>query len=249
MDTFPRTTLLLGDYGSGKHSIVKYIGEKFGCEIEDISHNLSLEYIETINQRVEPMIYLIDAKELNVRNENVILKFLEEPLKNAFIVVLSENRYSIIPTVLNRCQVWELATYGCDFLRTFIDDGSTNSSTLLKVANTPGKVIEYQLCPLDDMLSLAHKIFTNIGRANFANALTLSRFLAFKNEKDKYEFNLFVDVLLLVCKELYLKKQVSVEAYILTNRLNNNKYIFNIDKKSLFEHYLVELKILLTGGN
>ena len=36
IDTFPRTLLLLGEYGSGKHTIVKYISNKFNLNIEDI---------------------------------------------------------------------------------------------------------------------------------------------------------------------------------------------------------------------
>ena len=249
IDSFPRTLMLLGEYGSGRHSIVKYIGDKFNLEIEDISNNLTLEYIDTINQRVSPMIYIIDSKDLTVKNENVILKFLEEPLKNALVVVLSESRYSIIPTILNRCQVWELAKYEQNYLRFFIKDITIDASTLLEVADTPGKVIEYQTYPVEEMMKLAYKIFHNIQRANFANILTLSRFIAFKNEKDKFDFKLFLDILLLVSRRLCLQNfEHCNQIYQLTNEVNNNKYIFNIDKKSLFEHYLVELKMIV-GGN
>ena len=249
LDTFPRTLLLLGEYGSGKHTLVNYIGDRFKCEIEDISKNLSLEYIEVINQRVTPMIYLIDSKELTVKNENVILKFLEEPLKNAFIVVLSDSKYSIIPTILNRCHIWELDTYEHNYLRSFVNDSSTNVDTLLKVANTPGKVIEYQSYPISDMIALAQKIFVNIGRANISNTLTLSKSLAFKNEKDKFDVNLFFDILLLISREMCEDKSVlSIDRYLLTDKLNNNKYIFNVDKKALFENYLIELKFLTIGG-
>lgn len=249
IDTFPRTLMLLGDYGSGKHTLITYISNKFELEVEDISHNLTLEYLNKISQRVSPMIYVIDSKDLTIKNENVILKFLEEPLKNALIIVLSESRYNIIPTILNRCQVWEMATYEQDYLRSFITDLSIDVTTLLRVANTPGKVIEYQSYPINDMIELAYKIFNNIARANVSNVLTLSRHLAFKNEKDKFDFNLFLDALLIVSRDLCGQNFPTCYAiYSLTSKLNNNKYIFNIDKKSLFEHYLIELK-LLVGGN
>lgn len=245
IDNFPRTLLLLGEYGSGKHLITEYIGNKFNLEIEDISDTLTLETIDNIVHRTFPKIYVIDSKKLTIKNENVILKFLEEPLKNSFIVVLCEHKSNIIPTVWNRCQVWELSTYERDFLNTFVKN---QNDYLLRVANTPGKVLEYQYFPLKDMFDLAYKIFNNIKNANFANILTISRFIAFKNEKDKFDFNLFLDILLIVCKEMYWNRQVPDEVYWLTNDLNNNKYIFNIDKKSLFEHYLIELKLQATGG-
>lgn len=242
LDNFPRTLLLLGEYGSGKHLIVNYIADKFELEIEDISDNLTLETIDNITHRTSPKIYVINSKKLTIKNENVILKFLEEPLKNSFVVVLCEHKSSIIPTVWNRCQVWELSTYEQDFLTTFTQD---KNDYLLRVANTPGKVLEYQHYPLKEMFDLANKIFNSIQKANFANVLTISRFIAFKNEKDKFDFNLFLDILLEVCKEMYWNTKVTSGVYWLTNKLNNNKHIFNIDKKSLFEHYLIELKTMV----
>lgn len=248
-ETIPRTLLLLGDYGSGKHTLVNYISDKFKFPVEDISENLTLEYIDNITQRVSPMIYVIESNKLTVKNENVILKFLEEPLKNSFIIVLSENKYNIIPTVLNRCQVWELETYSRDLLKSFISNSTVNPEILLQISNTPGKVIEYQSYPIKDMMELGYKIFDNIGRANVANVLTLSRFLGFKNEKDKFDVDLFFDILLLVSKELcYTNPNFSTRIYELTNELNYNKYIFNIDKKALFENYLIRLKLLTESG-
>lgn len=242
MDNFPRTLLLLGEYGSGKHLIVNYVADRFNLEIEDISDTLTLEKIDNITQQVSPKIYVINSSKLTVKNENVILKFLEEPLKNAYIIVLCEHKSNIIPTVWNRCQVWKLDVYERDFLSTF---ATQNNEQLIKVANTPGKVIEYQHYPLKEMFDLAYKIFNSIKRANFANVLTISRFIAFKNEKDKYDFNLFLDILLIVSRELFLTSVISSDIYQLTNKLNNDKYIFNIDKKALFEHYLIELKLLV----
>lgn len=248
MDTFPRTLLLLGEYGSGKHLLTSYIANKLSLEIEDISDSLTLETIDNITHSTFPKIYVIDSAKLTVKNENVILKFLEEPLKNAFIIVLCEHKSSIIPTVLNRCQVWELVSYEKPFLETFVTNEAVDKSILLKVATTPGKVMEYQLYPLSEMVELAHKIFKSIKNANFANVLTISRFIAFKNEKDKFDFNLFVDILHIVCKELYMENTIGFPIYLLTNKLSNNKHIFNIDRKSLFENYLMELKILSCGG-
>ena len=247
IDTLPRTLLLLGEFGCGKHTIVEHIGNTFNLEIEDISDILTIETIDNISMRVEPKIYLIDNSKLTIRNENVILKFLEEPLKNAFIILIAESKYSIIPTVWNRCQVWEFEGYSKEYLETFIDENNKDKDIILRVANTPGKVKLYQTYPVSDMMALADKIFKNMSNANFANALTLSRFIAFKNEKDKYDFKLFLDVLLEASIQCCRDKMVKCfEAYKLTSKLNTDKYIFNIDKKALFEHYLIELKLLYT---
>ena len=247
LDNFPRTLMLIGARGSGKHTLVSHLSNHFNLEIEDISDALNLETITNITQRVSPKIYVIDSSKLTIKNENVILKFLEEPLKNSYIVVLAESKRSIIPTVLNRCQLWELNIYEKDFLKTFITSNDIEEETLLNIADTPGKIIEYQHYPIKEMFALAEKIFNNITNANFANVLSLSRFIAFKNEKDKFDFNLFVDILQLVSTSVYRRgiKQ-GYEIYKLTNELSNSKYIFNIDKKSLFDNYLISLKMIMS---
>ena len=250
LDTLPRTLLLLGEYGCGKRTLVKYICDKFTLHSEDISDKLTLEYIEEINQRVHPTLYTIDCSKLTVKNENVILKFLEEPLKNSFIILMAENRYSIIQTVLNRCQVWEFEGYPQEYLDSLIASyGFTDKELIAEVANTPGKIEEYKTYPLVDMVALATKVFNSMQVANFANVLTIGRFIAFKNEKDKYDFNLFSSILLAVSKRLVVSGvSNSYGVYELTSKLNNDKYIFNVDKKSLFEKYLIELKLLLDRG-
>lgn len=248
MDTIPRTILLLGERGCGKHTLIEYIGNKFSLEIEDISDDISVEVIDKITMRGSPKIYLIDVAKLTTKNENVILKFLEEPLKNAYIILIAESKRAVINTVLNRCQIWEFSPYPEEYLRELIPLGTISSDCLIRVANTPGKIIEYQSYPLSDMFALANKIFSSISSANFANAMTISKYIAFKKEKDKYDFDLFLTILLLVSKDNCVAGTKNCfEIYELTSELNNSKYIFNVDKKALFDTYLIKLKLLVGG--
>jgi DNA polymerase-3 subunit delta' len=191
--------------------------------------------------------YIIDCSKLTVKNENVILKFLEEPLKNSFIILKAESRYSIIPTVLNRCQVWEFESYPQEYLDSLISTyGFGDKNIVTEVANTPGKINEYKDHPISEMIALANKVFNSMPVANFANALTIGRFIAFKNEKDKYDFNLFLSILLVISKRLVMNGHPrGYEVYDLTRKLNNNKYLFSADKKSLFDNYIIELKLLV----
>ena len=45
IDTLPRTLMLLGEFGCGKHTLVKHISEKFNIMIEDISGYLFKSYL------------------------------------------------------------------------------------------------------------------------------------------------------------------------------------------------------------
>lgn len=242
LSTFPRTVMLEGKEGSGRHTLCDYIGDRYGLQVEDISDSLTYEKIEEINLRVQPYLYIIDCTKLTVKNENAILKFLEEPLKNAFIVLLTENRYSQIATIRNRCYLMCMAKYSRDQLETFITDRE-NTSVILTICETPGDVIKMQSHPIKDMLDLCIKIFDKIGVASFANTLTLSNNIAYKNEKDKYDFKIFFKALLYIanCRAVH-NEQNCVMEYLLTSDYYNRSLVRHVDKRYLFESYLIQLK-------
>ena len=83
LDSFPRSLMLVGARGGGKHLICDYISNKFRLTSIDLTDSLELETIEEIYNRVEPYLYIIRINEITVKEENVILKFLEEPLKTS----------------------------------------------------------------------------------------------------------------------------------------------------------------------
>ena len=116
LDNFPNSLILLGEKGSGKHTICDLISDKLNLQIIDISEKLTQEMIDEIYTRVEPYIYIISDEKLTIKNQNSILKFLEEPLKNSYIILLVENRNKLLPTILNRCQIWELEKYSINEL-------------------------------------------------------------------------------------------------------------------------------------
>ena len=108
LDNFPRTLMLEGPKGSGKHIIADIIRQKLNLPLYNITKNISLDTITEICLKVEPSIYLIEGNILTEKTENVILKFLEEPLKNSFIILLVDDKASLLETVINRCQVWKM---------------------------------------------------------------------------------------------------------------------------------------------
>lgn len=245
--TFPRTIMLEGPSGSGRHMLTQYISERFSLQIEDISESLTYEKIEEINFRVEPFLYIIDANKLTVKNENTILKFLEEPLKNSFIIVISENRYSMIPTIRNRCNILSLAKYSKEQLQGFITN-KEEENIILTICKTPGDIIKMQTYPIKDMLDLCIKIYDKINIASFANTLTLSNNIAFKDEQNKYDFSIFFRAMLYIAKIRVINNEPnSIAEYNLTSEYQNRSYVRNVDKKMLFENFLIALKKLRCG--
>lgn len=55
------------------------------------------------------IIYIIDGAEfLNAASANTLLKFLEEPEENIIGILVSDNKYQIINTLISRCQILSL---------------------------------------------------------------------------------------------------------------------------------------------
>ncbi len=60
-------------------------------------------------------IYIIkNAEKLNPSAANTILKFLEEPEDNIIAILLTNNRYKIMETILSRCQILSFSNFSID---------------------------------------------------------------------------------------------------------------------------------------
>lgn len=243
LSTLPQTILLEGPYGSGRRSICKYIASLYQIELEDISDNLNYEYLEEITFRVTPQLYVIDSSKLTVKNENAILKFLEEPLKNSLIILICENKYSLLDTVRNRCYCMTLEKYSREQLSQFLPPWE-DANLILELSQTPGDVKNFQNISVQDLLHLCHKIFDKIAYATVPNTLSLANNLAFKNEKDKYEVSIFTRALLMCAYDRMITNASSfaLQDYLLTSEYSNRLSVKSIDKKYLFENYLLKLK-------
>ena len=120
IDSFPKSTLLIGKLGSGKHLLSSYIAQHLNLPLLDITEQLSNELITDIYLQIEPKIYLLDMSKLSVMQSNSILKLVEEPLKNSIVILLGESDSQIIPTILNRCSIWRLKPYSREQLKEFV---------------------------------------------------------------------------------------------------------------------------------
>lgn len=246
LDTFPRSLLLLGPSGAGKHLICNEISSHFQLRIVELTDILSQEIIDTIYHQVEPNLYIIQLNCLTVKEENMILKFLEEPLKNAYIVLLAEHLGGVLPTIINRCQVWNLQNYSKEYLSNF----TNGNIDLLEIVETPGQALALSTNSFTEMIELADKMIYKISTATIPNTLTIVDKMAWNNEKNKLNYDLFVKVLLSrvthACREHNDSKLY--DYYYLTSELLKNNFIKNIDKKYLFEKFVLEARSIMKGS-
>lgn len=255
-ETFPQASIIEGTTGCGKHTLVEYLSDKFNIPIEDISGKISNDMIMDIYTKPNPTLYVIDMLQLNKSKridivQNSLLKFIEEPPTNSKVIILCENKDNLLPTIQNRCQIFSFEKYNYIRLKQFTEDNDIKleSEDLFCVYDTPGKLLNMtnEVC-FSELKSLVDKVIDNIVRASIPNILTIPSKLNFDNS-DGYDIDVFLHLMrtsllnrMTDCsisnEEFnYLKKQ-----YTCTCKVCEKIKMFNVNKKALFENYLMELK-------
>lgn len=241
LDTFPRSVLLEGKRGCGKHLFCKEISKKLNLELVDITKNLTLEYINEIYINPIPKIYLIDVSLISIKEQNIILKFVEEPLKNSYILLLCENENQVIATLKNRCQKWIFENYK-DFELSSFAPGPLDDY-YFKIFDTPGKLLSIGGVDLKAYEELSVKMVDKLKVASLPNTLSISEKIAFKNEKDKLNFQIFIDIM---C--FYFNKSDNLSILNEIKNYRKNSLTPQVNQKMLFENLLINLWRLYRSG-
>ncbi len=235
IDSMPRTTLILGEYGCGKHTLVNVIKDKLNLPLNDITNSVNLDTIVDIYNNPNPTMYLIDISKLDIREENVILKLIEEPLKQSILILIGEDRYNIIDTILNRCEIWEFEPYTQEQLEHF-----SKNKDICHIFNTPGSILDADKIDLPKTIDFCNNIIYNMPKATYQNALTLTKNI------EAYNLKIFVKIFM-YCLHKMLINNKSTYLYYLYNRtlkFSKDININNINKKFLIENYILDIKTI-----
>lgn len=240
---FPKAVLLVGEEGCGKKTFLnEYIQSLLGKPILDISKSISFDYLMDLSISVDSKICLINVDEISDKQQNILLKFVEEPPENINIVIIATSIVKVIPTLQNRCVKFEFDSYTNDELLKFVSDQI--DVDVLQYVRTPGKLLKTNVSSISNMKALSRKLFTDNGRASLANLLTVSdKFNWNGKSPELFDPSIFYDIHIKTCSDLYRDRGVSKFIYDLTSEyINSFKSNFQFDRKRMFEKYLVELK-------
>lgn len=237
LNDFPHSVLIVGPQGSGKSLLIEFIAEHLGLQTEFLS-DVSFDSLTEIYLRTEPIIYVLDN--MNIKIQNQILKFLEEPPRNSFIIITARRLGQYLTTIENRCRIWQLDIYENNILNEFNESGNP---LIIEISKTPGDVINFNKSNFSEVVELANKILDKISVASYGNIFNIIDTL--KSDKLNIEIELFVRVLrYLVYKHIFITPTDNTwyDIYMLTCMLSLNLTIPHIDKMQLFENYLIKLK-------
>lgn len=205
-------------------------------------------------------VYIINkAEKLNVSSSNSLLKFLEEPEEGIIAILLTENIYQLLSTIVSRCQVLSLKN----------KINLLGLSTLEKVAHylhNSKTDIEKFISDENSELKLKYVIeFIKYYENNHANTLIYINKMWNEYFKDKDEIYNAFEVMLLFYKEiLNIKLGKNIEIFndyvndlkiveekngidVITSKINvimNLKELikFNINNNLLMDKLIIELE-------
>ena len=241
-ETLPKTIMLVGELGCGKHTFVSMLSLQYSVPIENISAKLTYEKISDLFLEVFPKIYIIDGQP-TLAEQNSLLKFIEEPPTTAKIIILAETESSFLDTIVGRCQVFKFDRYSDEELLNF-----SSNEVLIKQFRTPGKLLQFKQ-ENNFVFDLCNTILTKINMASIPNILTLSPKFNYGKDPDKFDISIFMGLLKNRCFELCKTDLSYHNCYLTINNWYDKMKIPNVDKQKLFELFLFDLKSVLRNDN
>lgn len=242
-DTLPHSIILKGKAGSGKHLICDYICGLFDLSRIDIKDSINSDLLIGMYAFNLRYLYVIDIHSLLTKDQNSLLKVLEDSPTNAYYILIVNDEDILLPTIENRCFKLSTHVYSKEELGTFISDKNEDRELILTLSETPGDIERFKSQNLKGMMELSNKIIDKMKVASFYNALSISDKMAYKNEKSKFDLNIFLSVFKNCLLESLLQEATSLKMSYYNELIKFNKKleVRNLNMKHLFENFLTHL--------
>lgn len=236
LQSLPKSILLLGECGCGKHTFAKMIAQKFNLAIEEISEKITASQILEIHSSPVETLYIIDLMNFTDKQQNQFLKLIEEPGYYNYIVLLAESENGILPTIINRCNKFQFEDYKKEDLKTVLD---IQNELVYKVCRTPGQLVAININHIDELFNLCQSITKAIIGNTYVNTLTIATKINYKEEFNKYDFNLFLNMLRYVSFTDFLETNnpASFKIFTIVNNYNSMK----VNKSIVKENFILNL--------
>ena len=241
MEYLPKTMMFIGPTGCGKHTIAKYTSEKFNLDFVEIEESVSAQDLEDYTHKTIDTLYLINLNKFTEKQQNQFLKFIEEPSKSVYIILIANSETGILNTILNRSIKYHLEPYTKEQIEQ-ITNTSVNDLAF-KIFQTPGKLLNLTEQSFNDVMGLANTVVHSINRATYPNALVVSTKINYKDLYNKIDFDLFFDAVEYLALEDYVnnKTEQSLTVFKTTNQFKQYATQQNLIKEILMINYLTAL--------
>lgn len=189
--TLPKTLLFVGPHGCGKQHIAHYLAAKLGLPIKVLDKDISADDLADYTFSTIKTVYLINLDDFTEKQQNILLKFIEEPSDTVFVILTTSAPARVLDTIQNRCIRHNFENYSVEELTQILN--KSVDPKMLDIFKTPGKLKMLTERSFVDTLSLANMIVTGKRPANYAQFLTIITQVNFKDLYDKVDLHLLLD--------------------------------------------------------
>ena len=150
-------------------------------------------------------IYIIEeCEKMNQSSANTILKFLEEPEDDVVAILIADNRYHVIDTIISRCQIislkenFNVSEYSDDFID-FFESVLKPNEFYIKYNNFIKNIIPEKTITIDYLNKINNIIVSYL---NYKNGVCDSFSEDLKILLDKYDDNYLINIISVIEDEI-----------------------------------------------
>jgi DNA polymerase-3 subunit delta' len=214
-------------------------------QIENLMHDFSLTALEE-----GPQIYIIkDADKMNAAASNALLKFLEEPAKEHYAVLVTTNYKKVLDTIVSRCQYIHFKPTSRKFIVDQLISNGVEKDIAYIISHITQDLSDAKKLIEEGKLVLYYNLAKKIVLAPFKKKDQYLEYYLNKNllikENDKSWHWIFLDILILMNQELYKKADNVSDIYfknifnqIKIEQLNKDKILKDLEILNKYEERL-----------
>jgi len=252
---------------NNSHPNVRLLQKEYDEKTKKYKNNIIINQIRELESFVyqfsfdgSPKFIIIDSSDdLNINSANALLKILEEPKKNIYIILISHHLSKLLPTIRSRCIKFKFSNPEFDQFNAIIcnQDASIDNNILKFLYDlsegSPGLAIQLYSENFTEIFDYLIEIFkekkplsSNIlqlsnqagmySNDQFILFLSLIKFIIVHTTKINLGIDIQKNFISDISKSLlemskYLDNQISQKILEYLNTYENDLFVYNLDKK------------------
>lgn len=244
---FPQFVVITGEKGSGKKTIAEDIASKIAkihWTLEDNKIANIREMIGMSYNNYQPTVCIIpEADTLSSAAQNAILKLVEEPPKNTYFIMTTQDINYVLSTIKSRAFVLTMDPYTSAEISEYAKEDNKLYS---QICETPGECDLLQAMNIEEFVDFVTKVVDNIGEVATANALKLGQSIAMKEDDKGYDMKLFFKVFIYECMQRDFQSKGHqcnyLQMELATSKMMQKLRIKGVNKQMLFTDWIMEMR-------
>ena len=248
---FPKFSIIVGQKGSGRTTVVNHIHEKFdkgifinlGISVNDVREAISQAY--NIKGDIVFCVFT-NADRMSVSAKNALLKIVEEPPENVYFIMTLESVDNTLETLRSRATIYHMNPYSPTEIGEYASKYKFNSEELGIVADVcevPGEVDalhEYGVIQFDEYV---RSVVDYVAEVSGANCFKIADKIKFKDEDEGYDLKLFFKLFIVECNHRLLEDVSKYASGIkVTTKTMQQLNINGISKANLFDMWILDIR-------